>query len=203
MPDDVHSAGNDPGVDGSVTGFLRQLGAGDGAAADELWRRFFPRLVRLARGTLARHAQGTGDAEDAAQSALVSLWQRAGRGGLGLVDRDGLWALLATITHRKSLRRVRQALAQKRGGGRVKSTTDLTAEDAPSLDDALSVLPTHDMDLICEELLLALPEASRPFAVLRIVGHTNAEIAEELGCTQRKVERKLQLVRRIWTEGSE
>lgn len=195
MADEVqHSAS-----DGSVAGFLRQLGAGDPGAADALWQRFFPRLVRLARGTLARHAHSTGDAEDAAQSALVSLWQRAGRGDLRTLDGDGLWALLATITHRKSLRRVRQALAQKRGGGRVKSATDVGDGDLP-LDEVLAVLPTHDTDLICEELLLALTDSARPFALLRIVGHTNAEIAGQLACTERKVERKLQLIRRLWTE---
>jgi DNA-directed RNA polymerase specialized sigma24 family protein len=195
MPDDPEFAA----LDGSLTAFLRQLGAGDAASAEALWQQFFPRLVRLARGTLARHAQGTADAEDAAQSALISLWRRAGRGDLRSLDGEGLWALLATITHRKSLRRVRAAMTQKRGGGRVKSATDLGDGETP-VDEILAVLPAHDVDLICEELLLALPDDVRPFAVLRIVGHTHAEIAGQLGCSVRKVERKLQLVRRMWAE---
>jgi hypothetical protein len=34
---------------GSVTGWLAKLRAGEQGAADELWKRYFDKLVRLAR----------------------------------------------------------------------------------------------------------------------------------------------------------
>jgi len=40
----------------------------------------------------------------------------------------------------------------------------------------------------------------RSFALLRLMGYKNREIALEFGCTERKVERKLQLVRAVWVE---
>jgi DNA-directed RNA polymerase specialized sigma24 family protein len=36
------------------------------------------------------------------------------------------------------------------------------------------------------------------FAVLRLLGHSSAEVAQLLNCTQRKVQRKLELVRLHW-----
>lgn len=53
-------------------------------------------------------------------------------------------------------------------------------------------------DIYCEEMLSRLDEEPRTIAVLRMLGHTNREIAAMLGCTERKVEGKLALIRSIW-----
>jgi hypothetical protein len=63
--------------EGSVTLFFSKLRSGDHEAADELWKRFFPRLRGLARRTLGDCRIGMTDEEDAVQSAFVSFWQRA------------------------------------------------------------------------------------------------------------------------------
>src|SRR5689334_4312344 len=94
---------------GSVTHFFARLRAGDAAAARGLWDRFFPRLLGLARKTLAGLPQRAADADDAVQSAFASFWQRAARGDFGDgLDRNELWKLLGTITLRKSLRQARR-----------------------------------------------------------------------------------------------
>ena len=51
---------------------------------------------------------------------------------------------------------------------------------------------------MCEELMLKLEEEPRAFALLRLMGYKNREIAEMHDCTERKVERKLNLVRLVW-----
>jgi RNA polymerase sigma factor (sigma-70 family) len=188
---------------GSVTGFFGQLRQGDRAAAEELWRRYFPRLLGLARRMPGGFPSRAADAEDAVQSAMASFFQRAERGDFGdELDRDNLWGLLGTITVRKVRKQARRERAQKRGGGRVRSESALggAADEPFRLDQTVSEMPTADFDLECEELLLMLDDDQRQIALLRLAGYGTAEIAQALGCTQRRVQRKLNLVRLRWEQ---
>ena len=77
-----------------MTLFFSQLRAGNADAAEALWQRFFPRLVALARKTLAGRPQRMADASDAAQSAFASFCQRVRGGEVHINDRSDLWNLL-------------------------------------------------------------------------------------------------------------
>lgn len=184
----------------SVTMLYKQLAAGDQAAAGQLWSRFFPRIAALARKTLSGRPQRAADADDAAQSAFVAFWRQAERGEFGArLDRNNLWALLAAITVHKALKQARRERAQKRGSGQVVGEDQLDAMDtARSLDQLMSEVPAHKMDLYCEELLLELDEELRQIAVLRLMGYSTREIAEQFGCTQRKIQRKLEVLQLRW-----
>lgn len=196
MADD--STGRDPL--GSVTVFFNQLKAGDAAAAAGIWTHYFPRLAGLARKTLAGRPQGAADADDAVQSAFASFCQRTQAGEVEIADRSDLWNLLGLITKRKALAQTRREMAVKRGGGRVVPEGALTGpQGLPlTLDQAAAAMTTGDFDLHVAELLEQLEPALREFAVFRAMGFTNREIAQRLECTERKVERKLQLVRLAW-----
>jgi RNA polymerase sigma factor (sigma-70 family) len=188
-------------ADGSITQAFQQMRAGDALAAGALFARFFPRLVGLARKTLAGRPQRMADANDAAQSAFASFCQRVGEGQFGdLLRRDDLWNLLGTITVRKSLQQARREGAAKRGGGGTIGEDRLrdSAGQPARLEDLAAQLPAHDFDLACEELLASLDDELRQIALLRLLGYRNREIAEQLDCTERKVERKLHLVRLKW-----
>jgi RNA polymerase sigma factor (sigma-70 family) len=187
-------------IAGSVTMLYRQLSAGDPAAAGQLWRRFFPRIASLAQKTLSGRPQRMADADDAAQSAFVAFWRQAERGDFGAqLDRGNLWALLATITVRKALKQVSQERAQKRGGGKVVGEDQLDAMDTGRpLEQLMGSLPAQEMDLYCQELLLELDEELRQIALLRLMGYSTREIAQQLGCTQRKIQRKLELLQLRW-----
>lgn len=185
---------------GSVTRFFRQLQSGDAGAAEPLWDRYFPRLVALARKTLAGRAQRVADADDAVQSAFASFCLRVK--DFEISDRSDLWNLLGVITTRKARRQTRRELAAKRGGGRVLGEAALQRPDGSPmlLDEAAGSgeLPEAEFDLHCEELLGRLDPELRDFAVLRLFGYKNREIAAMHGCTERKVERKLNLIRLEW-----
>ncbi|MCA9050631.1 MAG: hypothetical protein KDA89_17960 [Planctomycetaceae bacterium] len=165
------------------------------------WSLHFPRLVRIAHRALGHLPHRIGEAEDAAQSALISFWQRLDQHGLSdTLDHNSLWKLLATITIRKAQQVVRREHAQKRGGGKVVRFSELQPDSADwSVSNLLAHIPSEDLDLACEELLELLPPELRQFALLRLFSHTNAEIAEILSCTERKVERKLNLIRSHWS----
>lgn len=200
MPEQIPNLSEkQPAATGSVTMLYQQLTAGDRTAASQLWRRFFPRIVALARTAISGRARRVADAEDAAQSAFVTFWQQAQRGDFdATLDRDGLWSLLATITVRKAYKQAERERAQKRGGGKVLGEQDLGSERGVRLDQLLSQISTQEFDLFTEELLLQLDAEQREIAVLRLMGYGTKEIAEQLDCTQRKVQRKLELIRLRW-----
>ncbi len=189
----------------TITSFFLQLRDGQQSAATPLWNHFFPRLLGLARKTLAGRTHRVADAEDAVQSAFFDFWKQLNRNipDQG-IDRNGLWRLLATITVRKVLKQQERENATKRGGGRVQLASALECDDASAnpfeWDVRFCQLPTPEADLVCEELLMQLDEECRAVALLRLMGYRNREVANILERAESTIERKLQLIRRIWDD---
>ena len=178
---------------GSVTRLYQRWRSGDPAGFEQLITHFRSRLLALANSVRDRKFQSTAEAEDALQSAMFSLWESPNQAGLSeSADRDDLWNVLGTMTVRKVLRHSERERAQKRGGGKVVTGLPVEAIAVVAQDAGLGA---H-----VEELLDLLDEDLRQFAVLRLGGHTNEEIAGKLDCSERKVERKLHLVRAVWQE---
>jgi DNA-directed RNA polymerase specialized sigma24 family protein len=184
---------------GSVTQFFGQLRMGNPGAAEALWERFFPRLIAIARKTLVGRPQRATDVDDAVQSAFASFCLRVRAGEYDISNRNDLWNLLGVITTNKARMQARHEAAAKRGGGKVLGEGALVRPDGSPLPlDEIGGLPPADFDLHCEELLHQLDPELREFAVLRLLGYRNREIAEMHDCTERKVERKLNLIRLRW-----
>ncbi|MFG0317278.1 MAG: ECF-type sigma factor [Planctomycetota bacterium JB042] len=184
-------------VEATVSQWIEGLRGGDERAAGELWRRYFRRLVALADARLPRSRRSF-DEEDVALSAFHSLCEGV-RGGRfpALGRRDELWSLLAVITARKAAGRRRGEAAQKRGGG--------AEPDGAEVTSVLGAEPTPEFAAeVAEEserLLAALPDdAMRDIALRKLEGYTNEEIAADLDCAVRTVERRLGLIRRLWAE---
>jgi len=149
---------------------------------------------------LADRPKQVADADDAAQSAFASFCLRARAGEFQIQDRTDIWNLLGVITANKARMQVRRELAAKRGGGRVVGETVLAQPDGSPLKlEELAVdSSAGEFDLHCEDLLHRLEPELREFALLRLIGYRNAEIAAMHDCTERKVERKLHLIRVRW-----
>jgi DNA-directed RNA polymerase specialized sigma24 family protein len=197
---------------GSVTHWIQELRAGDPAAAQKLWQRYFRRLVGLARQKLRAMPRRAADEEDVALSAFDSFCQGAARGRFPtLRDRDNLWHLLVTITARKALLLRRHERRDKRGGGHVRgdSAFQFAAEDGAAEADVEQIIghaPTPEFAAQTAEeyqrLLARLTDASlRSIAVWKMEGYRNDEIAARLGCVPRTVERKLAVIRTVWGQG--
>jgi len=201
------------GFEGSVTQWIHQLQAGDRAAAQELWNRYFQRLVGLARCKLQGAQRRAADEEDVVLSAFESFFRGAEQGRFPrLDDRDNLWRLLVVITERKAWNLVQHERRQKRGGGEMRRESGLAdGEDSPAeagINEFASREPTPEMAAQvageCRRLLELLGDATlRSVAVWKMEGYTNAEIADKLGCVPVTVERKLQLIRRVWANERE
>jgi DNA-directed RNA polymerase specialized sigma24 family protein len=197
---------------GSVTRWLGELKAGDPAAAQPLWERYYARLVGLARARLrgARRPGAVADEEDAALSAFDSFCAGIAHGRFPRwADRDDLWRLLVVITARKAGAQRQRGRRQKRGGDRVFAEADLDAAGSAAgfagLGQVVGPEPTPEFAaMVAEQYRLLLDnlgdDALRQVALWRMEGYSSDEIAERLGCARRTVARRLDLIRRIWLE---
>ena len=199
--------------DDPVTLWLDGIKAGDHLDIHRLWNRYFKRLVRLAGAKLPAHCRRAFDEEDVALSAFQSFCDRAGRGQFPrLNDRDDLWRLLATITVRKALDTMRHQVRQKRGGGHVLGESALLVNpggdgegDGEGLAEVLGREPNpEDVARFADDyrsLFAKLPDPTlRSIAQRRLEGQTTQQIAVAHKVSTKTIDRKLQLIRAIWSQ---
>jgi DNA-directed RNA polymerase specialized sigma24 family protein len=195
--------------EGSVTQWLWQLKAGDAAAAQKLWERYFERLVEVGRKKLKGTPRRAADEEDVGVSAFESFFLGVAQGRFPrLDDRDDLWHVLVTLATRKATNLLKHERAQKRGGGVVLDEAALCNPHAScgaegGLAGFLGSEPTPEFAAsVAEEyegLLARLPDDGlRAIAQWKLEGYTNQEIADKVGCAERTVERKLTVIRTLW-----
>jgi DNA-directed RNA polymerase specialized sigma24 family protein len=187
--------------EGSVTHWLDRLRAGDHAAAQPLWERYFRQMVQLARQRLRGRPGRVADEEDVALSAFDSFCRGAEQGRFPqLRDRDNLWRLLMVITARKATALRRYEERHKRRA----PPADAPAEGV-ELDEVLGREPSPEFAAQvaeqCQHLLARLGSAElTAIAVWKMEGYRNDEIAGKLDYVPRTVERKLRLIRQLWAE---
>ena len=198
----------------SVTQWLGQLQVGDSVAAGQLWQRYVERLVRLANRKLGDLPKRVADEEDVVVSAFHGFLQGVKDGRFAkLDDRDDLWKVLAMLTERKAIGLRRQQLAAKRGQGQVRGESVLDAaasmsNAAPGIGQLAGCEPTPQFAAEVQEEFsrlygLLVDDTLRQIARGKLENYTNQELADQLQLSLRAVERKLQLIRRLWSEEGE
>jgi RNA polymerase sigma factor (sigma-70 family) len=190
--------------EGSISRWIDPLKEGDPGAAEQLWELYFQRLVRLARRRLGSTAPRVGDEEDVVLSAFASFCRGAEKGRFPqLTDRDSLWKVLVVLTARKASHLLRDEGRQKRRGGISLDAAADGGEGGALLEQVLSREPSPafaaEIAEYYQQLLARLddPELVR-VAGLKMEGYTNEEIAAQLVCTTRTVERRLRIIRGLW-----
>jgi DNA-directed RNA polymerase specialized sigma24 family protein len=194
--------------EGSITHWLDLLQAGQRAAAGPLWERYFHQLVARARAALGAAPRRAADEEDVALSAFDSFCRGAEAGRFPrLDDRHDLWRLLVVITARKAAHHVRDERRARRGGGRVRAETDLAAADdeAGLLAQVIGNEPTPAFAAQLAEQYRRLldglgSDELRAVAQAQLAGYSVAEIAEQLGRSERTINRKLAVIRDAWRD---
>lgn len=195
---------------GSVTQWLEAVELGDELAAQRLWERYYSSLLQLARGKLASMKARAFDEQDVVLNAFEACYRGLQTGRFPHInDRHDLWRLLITLTARKAVDGFRREQRQKRGGeARIYNEADWRGGDSDSQMAGLSQFvgpePTPEFAAqLAEDLqqrLDLLPETLlREICLWKMEGLTNDEIAIRLDCTTRTVERKLELIRKIWS----
>jgi RNA polymerase sigma factor (sigma-70 family) len=201
----------------TVTHWIEQLKAGDSAAAQQIWERYFTKMVGLARKKLNRGGsrRRVADEEDVALSAFDSFCRGAAEGRFPLLsDRNNLWGLLIVITARKARDQLRHERRKSQGGGKVRGESVFLNATCPgsegeSQEAGLAEITGQEpspefaaqMANEMQHLLERLTDAGmRAVALCKLEGYTNAEIADKIECAERTVERRLRVIRTLWDD---
>ena len=170
----------------SITQLLNLLRQGEEQAATELVERYLPRLrIRLAR--VASQLK-ISDEDDIAISAFYELCIALKNSRFeDISDRTQLWQVLSMIAMRKAndFRKIENA--QKRGGRQKPLSIESFKYQIASFDEN----PELQVELLelCEYFLNRVKEEDlRSVAVLKMNGHTNADISQKLGIATRTVQ---------------
>lgn len=188
--------------DHSVTLLIEKLKAEDPEAAHQIWRRYFDRLLPLARARLRGRSDGAADEHD----VLISVFDRFFRAAkedrfARLQDRDDLWQILLMLTERKATDLHRRATAAKRGGNDARPGTPRhNGADVAELADSTPgpEFAAAFNDSLARAITRLTDEKTREVALLRMEGYENREIAERLAISLSSVERKLRVIREVW-----
>ncbi len=203
----------EPDITNTVVLWMQQVQAGNDEAAEQIWNDYYRRLMGLARLKLGGSPRRVGDEEDVVVNAFDSFFRAARDDRFDrLQDRSDLWRVLAMLVARKSARQIEHQMRQKRGGGQVRGESVFFAADDTSpvgmenmaAEENMAGDYVAEMQESLEQLLDLLPDDQyRAIANMRMEGHSNQEIAEKLGCTERTVERRLQRIRETWEQVAE
>ncbi len=172
---------------------MRDGGAGstDQRAASEFVERYLQKLLSLIERNTASRYQSRFDADDVAQSVLMSWVGDVRQGSIHPSCEDEIWKLLSVIALCKVRNRIRFHDAAKRGVGKTASGSQLpfvTAE--PGDQDAVEFSET------LEALGNSLPERAARVLQLILDGHSVSDIAEELQVSTKSIQRDKKLIGR-------
>ncbi|QDT07252.1 RNA polymerase sigma factor [Rubripirellula lacrimiformis] len=189
---------------------LAKVRDGDEQATAQMWESYFQQLVRIAAKRLPANLRRSGDEEDIALSAFHSFIAGIRRDQFpDLSGPENLWGLLITLTSRKSQAHLRRQTRQKRGGGSVRGESvflnhagELRSGGIGGVTgDEVAADIRAELAEACDVLLDQLDdEQLKQIAIMRMDGYLVDEIATRLEVSKRAVERRLQLIRKIWAE---
>jgi DNA-directed RNA polymerase specialized sigma24 family protein len=185
---------------GSVTYWIVQLKHGEREGATHLWQRYYCLLMERAGSP-----RGADDEEDIVLTAFDKFCRAAEQGRFPrLDDRNDLWQLLLLLTDREAINHRRRVSSVRRGGGRVLDEGALSANGDSPLGRLASREPTPEdaaqLAEECRRLFGALRDPDlEAVAQLKMECYSLEEIAAKLGCVPRTIQRRVNLIRQIWT----
>ncbi len=188
----------------SVTYYLVRLRERDSEAVDQIWRRYFERLLPVARAMLRGVSDAAVDQEDVLISVFDRFFRAASNGRFPrLNDRDDLWRILLMLTERKIRDHYRRQSAAKRGHGVFVNGESAGRLDVSGLASIVDRGPSAEfVAQFNEQLSLCMQQLGdrtlHDIALHKLEGYTNREIAERMQMSLSGVERKLRLIRRRW-----
>jgi DNA-directed RNA polymerase specialized sigma24 family protein len=193
----------------SVVVLFQRLSQGDEQALHELWNRFFQRLAAEARSKLNNQQRRVMDEDDLAANVLHSLCVAAENSTLPAIrTRDDLWRMLLSWIRHDVLDHIRFHNREKRGGGLVRGDSVFAktgSEKTYSFDDIMAPDSASqaliDLQEAWQHFSQSLQdEQLRLIALRALEGATPEKIAEEVSVSPRTIERKIQMIRQLWSE---
>jgi RNA polymerase sigma factor (sigma-70 family) len=184
--------------------FARARG-GDNAAWEELFRRCYPKVIRVVRRRLNNRAmRAVFDSTDFASDVMKSLaananrWKFESLGALiAFLEREAEWKV--KDGYRKALSQ-RRDFSRQRHLGAIEGDGGAAVALASGGPTASQIAQASEAQ---ERLLDGLTGTEREMIRLKYQGHSNAEIADGLGLNIRKVQRFFQELERSYHRRSD
>lgn len=177
-----------------------QCQEGDERAFEELFTRYSERLIRVAKRRISERLSARIEAEDIVQSVFRTFFGHVQENRFTFDEENDLWKLLMSMTLNKLRNKVDWHTAAKRdvgserplsvGNSKYPRAFDVDGE-TPSPEAVVAFL-----DLL-ENFMAELRENDRKVLELRLQGHKQEEIAQQIGCTERTVRRILERIRGV------
>ena len=167
----------------NITQVLQSIRNGDVHASEELLPLVYAELRKLAAARMAQESAG----QTLQATALVhEAWLRmVGDGDRGWENRAHFFGAAAEAMRRILVENARHKSRLKRGGGQIRLDID---------DLELAAVAPNDKILLMDEALEQLrqqdPEKAQIVVMKFFGGLTNQEVAENLGVTERTIERQ-------------
>ena len=178
-----------------------------------LWEHFADNIRHLARNRMPAGGLPVADDEDVAISVFRVFFDGIKDGRFEAVrSRSQTQALLNRLAIDKTIDLIRFHQAKRRCP-RIRQSND--EDDSSNKQESISFVQTIPDDFVDNKqrtaptevewrdeairMIDSLSESTlKTIVVMRFLGYSNDEIASELGCVTRTVERKLNVIRRIW-----
>lgn len=173
---------------------------GDQQAANLLFQRYVERLSGIVTSQLSSRFTSRMDADDVLQSGCRSFFRRVQEGQFRFDEDDDVWKLLVTITLNKLRNQIRRHSAAKRNAGQESRPAN---NDLP--DDfyvqKLSGTPEPVEAFAFSESIEVIAEKLSPqhalMLVQRLEGHSQQEIADSFGTSDRSIRRMLDDIKEL------
>jgi len=187
---------------------------GSRTAEFQLFERYYPRVVDVARACLHNARLRSFDEDDVAAEAFSEFYNGLTRGKFSeLKSRSELWAMLVCITRRRAIDKLRHARAAQRAPEQLRGESVFQFNTIGEISFGRGVGKNDAMDDIAvfegtEEVdhfirFLEAYDSDRQLhliAAARLDGKSNPEIAESLGISLRAVERGASRIRVLWEQ---
>jgi len=166
---------------------------GDQDAATSIYVRYVRRLLALVRAESSQALAMRVEADDIVQSVFRTFFRRAIQGEYDVPEGDELWKLFLVIAVNKIRSTAAFHHAAKRDIRRTVGATTADQFGGRTAEEEAS----RTLKLVVDELLAKLPTTHQQIIRLRIDGCDVNEIAVQMKCSKRSVERVLQGFRQL------
>jgi RNA polymerase sigma factor (sigma-70 family) len=174
---------------------------GDQLAANVLFQRYVDRLSGIVTSQLSSRFKSRMDADDVLQSGCRSFFRRVQEGQFRFDEDDDVWKLLVTITLNKLRNQIRRHSAAKRNAGQEFRPATSDVPDDFYLQKLSGTPEPVEAFAFSESIEIVADKLSPQHALLlvqRMEGHSQQEIAESFGTSDRSIRRMLDDVKELF-----
>ncbi len=168
---------------------IERIRGGDDDAATALYERYADRVKWFVQSRASDQLKHQVEPEDIVQSIFKSVFRGMESRGYEAPEGGTLWHLIAVVAIHKVRKNVSRRLAAMRDVRRTESLESLDFEQAGAFESK------QEMEVAVREAIECLSPQEQTVVNLRMQNYSVEEIAKQIGCSPRTVERRLQQVR--------